>query len=80
MLIFFRKFARNENKKKNARAYTLPAWRSQACVSAGHAFLKQLLAPEALTGGPEALKGPELLKLLKPFLCDRNIFKMPLQK
>jgi len=49
-------------------------------VSAGHAFLKQLLAPEALTGGPEALKSPELLKLLKPFLCDRNIFKMPFQE
>jgi len=52
-------------------------------VSAGHAFLKRLLAPEALTGGPEALKSPELLKLLKPlkpFLCDRNIFKMPFQE
>jgi len=34
----------------------------------------------ALTGGPEAVKSPELLKLLKPFLCDRNIFKMPFQK
>jgi len=52
-------------------------------VSAGHAFLKQILAPEALTGGSEALRSHErlkFLKLLKPFLCDRNIFKMPFQE
>jgi len=52
-------------------------------VSARHAFLKRLLAPKALTGGLEALRSPELLKLLmplKPFLCDRNIFKMLLQE
>ena len=61
----------------------LPARHSQACVSAGHAFLKRLLAPGALTGGPEAVNSPELPKLLKPlkpFLCDRNIFKMPFEE
>ena len=37
----------------------------------------------SLTRGSEALRSPELLKLLKPlkpFLRDRNIFKMPFQE
>ena len=79
MLIFFRKFARNENKKKNARAHTLPDRHSQACVSAGHAFLK-LLGSRSSDDNPKPLRSPELLKLLmplKPFLVTAIFLRCP---